>query len=136
MHKCTRWVVSFFILGNICSQLKSIFLVCVATSPVIHKYGVDNIRAPFVRDIRTLAVEKHTVNVNSIVEEYEVAQSMSFAYRFCRSCMCTTADAQCKFVESAFKLRSSEEHAKECDDLEKDANKFSKEYGINPKVYP
>ena len=142
----------FFTLGNIPpkfrSQLKCIFLVSIAASPIIRKHGIDEILNPFVRDLRDLAANKLHVFIDGKVREFEVAllafladnlgahqiggfkESMSFARRICRSCMTTTADAQHNFVESQFKLRIMEQHSKECDEAENDPEK-SKEYGIN-----
>ena len=128
--------------------VKCIFLVSIAASPIIRKHGIDEILNPFVRDLRDLAANKLHVFIDGKVREFEVAllafladnlgahqiggfkESMSFARRICRSCMTTTADAQHNFVESQFKLRTMEQHSKECDEAENDPEK-SKEYGIN-----
>lgn len=45
--------------------------------------------------------------------------------------MSTTEDAQNKFVESTFELRTPDLHIKQCNDLESNAIEFSKQYGIN-----
>ena len=84
----------------------------IATSPVIKKHGIDELLNPFVRDIRDLAANKLKVCIDGNIGEYEVAllafladnlgahqiggfkESMSFAYRICRSCMTTTENAQ------------------------------------------
>lgn len=143
----------FFTLGNIPakfrSQLKSIFLVTLASAPTIHTHGIDEILKPFVEELKTLSSERLSVSIDGESTKYEVAllafladnlgahqiggfkESMSFAYRICCSCMSTTEDAQNKFVESKFELRTPDLHIKQCDDLKSNAIEFSKQYGIN-----
>lgn len=52
----------FFTLGNIPakfrSQLKCIFLVSIATLPIIQKHRIDELLNPFVRDMRELVENK------------------------------------------------------------------------------
>ena len=142
----------FFTLGNIPakfrSQLKCIFLVSIATSPIIEKHGIDELLNPFVRDMRELVENKLKLVIDGKVREYDVGllalladnlgahqvggfkESMSFAYRICRSCMATTPYIQENFTESKFKLRTAQEHSKQCAEVEKDGSK-SKEFGIS-----
>ena len=62
-------------------------------------------------------------------------ESMSFAYRICRSCMTTTEKAQTNFKECYFEVRTPEDHKRQCDELERSAlrSEVSKGYGINRK---
>ena len=75
---------------------------------------------PFVNSMSTLSNEGLTVSIYGIDHHIKVAllvilsdnlaahslggfkESMSFAYRICRSCMATTAAIQTNFVESSF----------------------------------
>lgn len=125
------------------------FLVTLATAPTIRKYGIDQFLKPFVDELKILESNRLSVCIDSKISTYEVAllafladnlgshqiggfkESMSFAYRICRSCMSTTEEARSKFVESKFKMRTAEEHSKHCENVEKYAGDFSKEYGIN-----
>ena len=115
-----------FNIGNIParfrSQLKTMYLVTLATAPVISKHGIDKIVAPFVEELRSLHNDKLEVSIGNTCEKYEVAllalladnlaahqiggfkESMSFAHRICRSCMTTTEKAQKYFLESNFEL--------------------------------
>ncbi len=55
-------------------------------------------------------------------------ESMSFAYRICRTCMATTAQIQTSFLESQFKLRTATERMQQVKSLN---DGTSIEYGIN-----
>lgn len=131
------------------------FLVALATAPVINAHGIDEMLRPFVEELKSLNNNKLEVFVGSNCEKYEVALlafladnlaahqiggfkvSMSFAYRMCRTCMSTTENAQNHFMESKFELRTIERHTKQCDGLEQSElgiwNELSKQYGINRK---
>ena len=145
-----------FSIGNIParfrSQLKTMYLVTLATAPVISKHGIDKIVAPFVEELRSLHNDKLEVSIGNTCEKYEVAllalladnlaahqiggfkESMSFAHRICRSCMTTTEKAQKYFLESNFELRTPEMHTTQCANLESEpSSHLSKEYGINRK---
>ena len=136
------------------SQLKSMFLVMLATAPVINTHGIDEvIFRPFVEELQNMHNEKLEVTINGRNEVFEVAllaflsdnlaahqiggfkESMSFAYRICRSCMTTSEKAQKYFDESYFKLRTPKQHLKQCNELEKSVSRseVSKQYGINRK---
>ena len=149
----------FFSIGNIHpkfrSQLKTMFLVALATAPVINTHGIDEVLRPFVEELQDLHKNKLDVYVNGTCEKYDVAllsfladnlaahqvggfkESMSFAHRICRSCMTTTEKAQTNFVEANFELRTPETHVKQCTYLEQSQhqqrNELSKIYGINRK---
>ena len=57
-----------FSLGNVHpkfrSSLKAMYLVAIATVPVIENYGIDRILQPFVRDINKLTESGITVNID------------------------------------------------------------------------
>ena len=112
------------------------FLVALATAPVINAHGIDEVLRPFVEELQSLHEDKLEVCIGSNSEKYEVAllafladnlaahqiggfkESTSFAHRICRSCMATTEKAQNNFVESQFELRTPEKHIKQCAILE------------------
>ena len=67
----------FFSIGNIHakfrSQLKTMFLVALATAPVINAHGIDEVLRPFVKEFQSLHEDKLEVCVGSNSEKYEVA---------------------------------------------------------------
>lgn len=129
----------FFSVGNFHpkfrSQLKSIFVVAVATNTVIQKHGMNSFLQPFVESMKVLATQGLTVSMGNNERHFKVGtlavladtlaahalggfkESMSFSYRICRSCMATTDEIQSRFVESDFELRTSDEHQKQLDML-------------------
>ena len=129
----------FFTLGNIRpmyrSSLKAIFLLAVARSQDIDRYGIDAFLRPFVNELKSLYVDGISVRVGSTESRYHGALvafladtqaahkvggfkgSVSFAHRICRTCMATRADTQCLFSEDRFKLRTPEQHEKHCQSL-------------------
>ena len=46
------------------SSLKAMYLVAIATAPVIEKYGIDRILQPFVCDINKLTDNGITINID------------------------------------------------------------------------
>ena len=108
----------FFSLGNIRPQfrssLKSIFLVALGKYKDIEEYGIDSFLRPFVEDIKTLYCDGINVKgytyhgaLLAFLADTKAAhllggfkESMSFAYRICRSCMITKDEAQSCFRES------------------------------------
>ena len=143
----------FFTIGNVCPLFPScIFVVAVASVPIIRKYGMNRILQPFVNSMSTLSNEGLTVSINGIDHHLKVAllamladnlaahslgcfkESMSFAHRICRSCMATTAAIQTNFVESSFELRTPSSHRQHLQDLTgSSCTQKSMEYGINRK---
>ena len=110
----------FFSLGNIRPQyrstLKSIYLVAVAKSQGITRYGIDVFLRPFVEDLKRLYIDGITGPLHKTYHGALLAfladtpaahlvggfkGSMSFAYRICRTCMITKDSAQtCKTILS------------------------------------
>lgn len=147
----------FFTLGNFhpCyrSWLKSIFLVAVATGPTIKAHGIDDFFRPFVEDVKSLSTdglqcvlhngEKRHFQLGMVVFLADnlaahaiggFKESMSFAFRICRSCMATTEEAQRYFEESYFELRTAEKHKEQCQLLEgASTSQHSVDSGINRK---
>ena len=144
----------FFSLGNIRPQyrssLKSIYLVAVAKSEDIARYGIDVFLRPFVHDLKRLYIDG--IVVRPLCKTYHGALlafladtlaahllggfkgSMSFAHRICRTCMITKEAAQTCFSEddSQCELRSPEKHEQQCQHLVgPDRSARSVEYGIN-----
>ena len=148
--------IVFYTLGNISpkyrSQLKIINLAVVATVPVIEKHGLDAILKPFLDDINRLAtigieVTTSSNGTNHVFRGALLAfladnlasnelggfkKSFSFAFRYCRTCLCTRESASDSFVSESFQKRSDaghESHLKMVDGPA--ADHFSKTYGIN-----
>ena len=146
----------FFSLGNVRPQyrssLKSIYLVAVAKSQDITRYGIDVFLRPFVEDLKRLYIDGVTVNIGPLTKTYHGALlafladtlaahlvggfkgSMSFAHRICRTCMITKEEAQTCFSEedSQCELRTPERHEQQCQQLiGPDRATRSVNYGIN-----
>ena len=119
---------------------------------VISKHGIDKVLEPFVEEMKTLHAHKLTHSIDSQNTVYDVGllafladnlaahqvggfkESMSFAYRICRTCMATTEQTQTIFTEYELELRNPQKHAEQCSDLElPNASEFSKIHGINRK---
>ena len=143
-----------FSLGNIHprfrSSLKSMYLVAVATTSVIDKYGIDRILQPFVRDINkltesglTITIDGHSITflgallavIADTLASHQLGgfkESMSWALRICRSCMATKETIALHFVEERFELRTALKHCEHCDSLkEVNGTANSTKYGIN-----
>ena len=146
--------VVFMFLANFSPQFRSSLrptqLVAIARSEDIKQFGINAVLEPFVRDLTTLTNDGINISVDGIDYHYKGAllafladnlashsiggfkESMSFAFRFCRSCMTTHAKSQRHFVASKFQLRSPQEHARQCVQLDGPLrNHYSKIYGIN-----
>ena len=111
----------FFSIGNIRPQyrssLKSIYLVAVAKSQGITRYGIDVFLRPFVQDLKRLYIDGIAITIASSFKIYHGALlafladtlaahllggfngSMSFAHRICRTCMITKEAAQTCYSE-------------------------------------
>ena len=149
--------IVFMFLANIRPQfrstLRSTQLVAVAKSSDIRQYGIDEVLNPFIRDLQRLSTEGIDICINGISVNYKGAllaflgdnlashsiggfkESMSFAFRFCRTCMATHATSGKHFVANKFLLRSPEEHAAQCKQLDGPLKEhYSKIYGINRKA--
>ena len=122
----------FFTIGNLRpnfrSRLKCIFVTAVASSIIINKHGMNSFLKPFVESMKTLSKDGVKISINGEECRYQVGvlatladtlaahslggfkESMSFAYRICRSCMATTEQIQFSFVESDFELRTPAKH--------------------------
>ena len=147
----------FFTLGNFHpsyrSWLKSIFLIAVASAPTIKLHGIDEFLQPFVDDIKRLSSNGlHCISLNGERRHFQLGllafladnlaahavggfkESMSFAYRICRSCTATTEEAQKYFEESHFELRTADIHEQQCQLLEGPlAIHHSVDSGVNRK---
>ena len=144
----------FFSLGNIRPQyrssLKSIYLVAVAKSQDITRYGIDVFLRPFVEDLKSLYIDGITISMGHESKTYHGALlvfladtlaahlvggfkgSMSFARRICRTCMITKEEAQTCFNEEDSTLRTPEEHEEQCQRLiGSDRASKSVEYGTS-----
>lgn len=130
----------FFSLGNVRPQfrssLKAIYLVTLAQSEDIDKYGLDKFLTPFVEDLKVLYCDGITICTNekqhtlyggllAFLADNLAAhalggfkESMSFALRICRSCMVTTEQAQNFTKEAECYLRTPRLHAEQCDRLQ------------------
>ena len=146
---------SFFTLGNIHpkyrSSFKAIFLVAVARTADIDRYGIDPFLRPFVNDLKILYLDGITLNAShshpvvyfgaltaflaDTVAAHKLGGfkgSVSFANRICRSCMATKNSAQSFFDESHFELRTPELHEVQCQSLEgREYREISINFSIN-----
>ena len=146
----------FFSLGNIKPQyrssLKSIYLVAIAKSQDITRYGIDVFLRPFIEDLKRLYIDGIAVKIGPVSKTYHGALlafladtlaahlvggfkgSMSFAYRICRTCMITKEAAQTCYSEDdcQCELRTPEKHEEQCQLLlGSDRATKSVKYGIN-----
>ena len=140
-----------FTLGNIHpkyrSSLRVINLLIAATIPVVEKHGLDEILKPFLCDLKTLADVGINVMINGVEQNFcgavfmclgdnlginALAESFSFALRFCRTCYVTNSTFKAVSDSSSLELRSNNKHRVECDLVEGPLSKhYSKTYGIN-----
>ena len=144
----------FFTIGNFhpCfrSKLKCIFLVAIASNLVIRKHGINLFLKPFIKSMQEMGSNGLKVAVGARDCVFQVGllavladtlaahclggfkESMSFAYRICRSCMATTEQIQSKFLESNYELRTPEKHQHHLHKLVGGSSAtYSVEYGIN-----
>ena len=133
------------------SQLKIINLTIVATVPVIEKHGLDAILKPFLNDVNTLSTTgieittsigtTHTFrgalvvfSADNLASNYlgGFKKSFSFAFRYCRTCLCIRESASNSFVSELFQKRSDTSHQSHLQLLDGPAaDHSSKTYGIN-----
>ena len=146
----------FFFLANVRPQfrstLKSIQLVAVARHQDVQHYGIDDLLAPFVNDLKTLYCDGVSVSVDGqervlhgallafladTLAAHSVGgfkESMSFALRICRTCMITRPLSQSCFTETDSKcvLRTPETHFEQCSLLQGElSDHYSTSYGVN-----
>ena len=144
----------FFFLANLHPKWRSMLqcpqMVAVGRVVDIKTFGIDSFLEPFVKDLNKLATDGITVPLETgtvtftgtllafladNLASHEVGgfkESMSFAVRFCRSCMATKDESQKYFSASAFQNRTPEEHQKQCRLLQGPLrNHHSTTYGIN-----
>lgn len=153
--------VFYWTLGNIHPNFRSIrdniYLLAIAKSEHVKKFGMRKILQPFVDDIRTLQTEGITIVVDGRETNYKgtllfspcdhpaAAELGGFkqtvtAYRFCRSCMTTNDNNvqwQGSFNESAYSLRDAESHREHLaavvgpDVTPAESEYWSREFGVN-----
>ena len=144
----------FFTVGNLHprfrSKLKCIFVAAVASNLVIRKHGINLFLRPFVKSMQVMGERGITVSVDGKNHLFKVGllavladtlaahalggfkESMSFAYRICRTCMATTEQIQTCFLESDFELRTPESHLLQLQMLSRGSYaENSTKYGIN-----
>lgn len=125
--------VFYWTLANVHPNFRSIrdniYLLAIAKSVDLKDFegSMNNLLRPFVDDIRTLQTEGVTIVVQGREINYKGSllfstcdnpaaaelggfkQTMT-AYRFCRTCMTTSAQWRHNFRESAYTLRDAETH--------------------------
>ena len=125
-------------------------LAIVATVPVIEKHGLDNILAPFVTDLNTLATTGITLNANGINCTYKgtllafladnlasndmggFKKSFSFSYRCCHTCMVTRDILSSHFASDFYEKRNEVSHLTHLQELDGDIDgHYSKTNGVN-----
>ena len=144
----------FFFIANLHpkwrSSLQCAQMVAVGKVTDIKEFGIDAFLEPFIKDVNKLATCGISITTDGgyllvkgtslafladNLASHEVAgfkESMSFAFRFCRSCMATRDESQNHFVASAFEMRTPEEHRRQCNRLKCPLrNYYSTTYGIN-----
>ncbi|XP_078487842.1 uncharacterized protein LOC144745800 [Ciona intestinalis] len=127
------------------SKLPSIFLIAVAYTRDIKKFGIDTVLLPIVNDLNNLSstgieVEfdqsKQTIKggLVAIVADTLAAhqilglkEGVGFSRQKCRSCMCSFEDMNTKFSEDQFMLRDITTHEIQCQDI----SETSASTGIN-----
>ena len=127
---------------------KAIFLSTIAKVSLIEGYGIDTILKPFVDDLNVLGTSGVEVNIDGEMKVYHgglvafladnlashsiggFKESMSFAKRFCRTCLTDKESSYNYFTEEEFEMRAPSEHIKQCEEVLED-QAMSKEYGIN-----
>lgn len=139
----------FFTLTNLsphyCSNYKGIFLLTVANVSLIEEHGIDKVLEPLVNDLKVLATTGINVKEGVVLHASLIAfladnlashciggfnESMTFAKRFCRSCLTDKESSYICFTEQQFNIRTPNSHQQHC--LEIDDNPaLSTTYGIN-----
>ena len=127
----------FYFLANISPKHRSSLnvsqLFAIAKTSDIKKHGIDAVLKPFVEDLKKLSSDGIVVSLNSGTSHSfkgslvafladnlashtlgGFKESMAFAFRLCRKCMATKEQSQLHFHSSAFKLRTHDEHIKQC----------------------
>lgn len=126
--------ILLYTLGNISpkyrSQLTSMNLVAVATTPVIEAHGLDAILKPFLDDINKLS-QGYEFLVHGKKQRYRggllcfladnlasnalggFKESFSFSFRFCRTCMVPT----CVNTKGII-LRNNVTHEQHCQEIQ------------------
>ena len=107
------------------SSLKAIYLLGVALTQDIDRYGIDTFLKPFVEDLKRLYVDGITVSVDTyygaliaFLADTQAAHkvggfkgSVSFAHRICRSCMAFRNDNLMKISLSCVPLSNMKSNA-------------------------
>ena len=126
--------IVLFSIGNINpkrrSTYKAIFLSTIAKVSLIEGYGIDAILKPFVDNLNVLGTSGVEVNIDGEMKVYHgglvafladnlvshsigsFKESMSFAKRFCRTCLTDKESSYNYFTEEEFEMRTPSEHIK------------------------
>jgi hypothetical protein len=132
------------------SSLQCAQLVAVGRTKDIKAVGIDTFLEPFVKDLNKLSTEGISISKSGepvIIKggllafladnlaSHEVAgfkESMSFALRFCRSCLATKAESQKYFKSASFQSGTPDEHQQQCKLLQGPLREHhSTTFGIN-----
>ena len=114
---------------------------------MIEKHGIDAVFKPFLEDLCTLAttgieiVDRGNICVlkgallcflADNMASNAIGESFSFAFRCCRTRLCTTESMSESFTAKSFQPRHQELHEQHCALLNGDLHShYSKVYGIN-----
>ena len=133
----------FFTLANLHpkhrSSFRALFLSTVVKNVIVKHHGMNAVLKPLVDDINKLSSSGIEITRDGRKHRYKGAliafladdlashtvggfkQSMSFAKRFCRSCMATKGEACKKFRAEEFVLRTPQLHEAMCSDVLSDS---------------
>ena len=148
-HKISVFYVSF---GNINpiyrSRLANIFLLAIAHTSDVVKFGIDKVLSTFYEELEILSDKGFEVQlkkggvinvkgsllavISDTLAAHQITgfkEGVGFAKQKCRHCLCNFDDMQRMFFESNFKLRSLQTHVNiHCKNI---CRKSSTEFGVN-----
>ncbi|XP_070571527.1 uncharacterized protein [Ptychodera flava] len=158
--KIHKIAVFYWFLGNIHprhrSSARHIHLMCIALTKHVKQYGIDRMVANFISGVNKLTEgyimnlrgEEKLVNgallafIGDTLSSNFIAgfkESVSFAERKCRTCLCSTQDMKTKFSDEEFDKRDLQQHLHHCELLSNSTTKqekqhWSKTYGVTHQM--
>lgn len=110
------------------ARMQSIFLIAVANTDDIKQFGIDKVLEPIVAELNTFSSTGFDISLNdskitvkgclaALVADTLAAHQLTgfkegvgFSYQKCRTCLCTFAEMNEKFMESDFEMRNIQTH--------------------------
>ncbi|XP_070534248.1 uncharacterized protein [Ptychodera flava] len=130
--------------------------MCIALTKHVKQYGIDRMVANFISGVNKLTEgyimnlrgEEKLVNgallafIGDTLSSNFIAgfkESVSFAERKCRTCLCSTQDMKTKFSDEEFDKRDLQQHLHHCELLSNSTTKqekqhWSKTYGVTHQM--